>query len=139
MIMKEVKVVYALIKNKHNQILMVDNHEGHWSLPGGRVEEGESLVEAVVREVYEETGLTFEPGDILAINEGKFLKRNHHAIFFTFEGRIVGGVEEIKMPEEIFQLEWVNIEQVEQRTPYYSEGINKLLKGHALYYNQGTI
>ncbi|MEH7320794.1 NUDIX hydrolase, partial [Priestia megaterium] len=52
--MEEVKVVYALIKNKYNQILMVDNHEGHWSLPGGRVEAGESLVEAVIREVFEE-------------------------------------------------------------------------------------
>ncbi|MEI2393304.1 NUDIX domain-containing protein, partial [Priestia megaterium] len=27
---------------------MVDNHEGHWSFPGGRVEAGESLVEAVI-------------------------------------------------------------------------------------------
>ncbi|MDD9793583.1 NUDIX hydrolase [Priestia megaterium] len=137
--MEEVKVVYALIKNKYNQILMVDNHEGHWSFPGGRVEAGESLVEAVIREVFEETGLTIEPGKILAINEGKLLKRNHHAIFFTFEGHIVDGTEEIKMPEEIFQLEWVDIEQVEQRAPYYLEGINKLLQGHALYYNQGII
>jgi ADP-ribose pyrophosphatase YjhB (NUDIX family) len=40
---------------------------GEWSVPGGRVELGETLVEAVVRELAEETGLaaeevTFEPG-----------------------------------------------------------------------------
>ena len=39
---------------------------GLWSVPGGRVEAGESLTEAVVREVREETGLTIEPGGAMA-------------------------------------------------------------------------
>ncbi|WP_128896472.1 NUDIX hydrolase [Longirhabdus pacifica] len=136
--MEEVKVVYALIKNKCNQILMVFNHEGYWSLPGGRVEVAESLEEAIMREVYEETGLNIKPGKVLAINECKFQKIKQHVIFFTFEACIVGGVEEIKMPEEILQLEWVDIKQVEARTPYYSEGIYELSQGKATYYNQGT-
>ncbi|AFI27056.1 NUDIX hydrolase [Bacillus sp. JS] len=91
--MEEVKVVYSLIKNKLNQILMVDNHEGHWSLSGGRVELDENLTEAAIREVYEETGLIVEIGNILAINEAKFIKRNHQAIFFTFEANVIGGTE----------------------------------------------
>lgn len=36
--------------------------EGLWSLPGGRVEPGETDAEAVVRELREETGLTVSPG-----------------------------------------------------------------------------
>ncbi|HDR4901512.1 TPA: NUDIX hydrolase [Bacillus cereus] len=104
--MEGVKVVYALIKNKYNQILMVDNHEGHWSLP--------------------------------AVNEAKFLNRNCHAIVFTFEAQIIGGTEEIKMPQEILQIEWVNIEQANKRMPYYTEGIHKLMQGCA-YNNQGTV
>ena len=36
--------------------------EGLWSLPGGRVETGESDADAVVRELAEETGLRVEPG-----------------------------------------------------------------------------
>ncbi len=35
--------------------------KGHWSIPGGLVELGETLEQAVVREMAEETGLTVEP------------------------------------------------------------------------------
>ncbi|GAA3028129.1 hypothetical protein GCM10017559_63060 [Streptosporangium longisporum] len=38
--------------------------EGLWSIPGGRVEPGESDSEAVAREVLEETGLTVAPGPL---------------------------------------------------------------------------
>ncbi|WP_312097301.1 NUDIX hydrolase [Niallia sp.] len=137
--MEEVKVVYALIRNRDTQILMVKNHEGHWSFPGGKVETGESLEEAVIREVEEETGLIIKPGKIVAINEGKFLKRNNHAIFFTFEGEIVGGMEGIIIPEEILQLQWFHIEEADKLASYYADGISELLLGKVPYYNQGTI
>ncbi|MHB1912084.1 MAG: NUDIX domain-containing protein, partial [Acidimicrobiales bacterium] len=38
---------------------------GEWSVPGGRVEAGETLAEAVVREVLEETGLEIVCDDLL--------------------------------------------------------------------------
>jgi acetyl-CoA carboxylase carboxyl transferase subunit beta len=38
---------------------------GHWAVPGGRQRRGETMREAVVREVHEETGLTVEVGDPL--------------------------------------------------------------------------
>lgn len=79
--MEEVKVVYALIKNIENRILMVHNHEGHWSLPGGKVEADETLIEATIRETFEETGYKIVIGNLLAVNESKFTKRNHHALF----------------------------------------------------------
>lgn len=72
--MEEVKVVYALIKSKCNQILMVDNHEGHWSLPGGRVEPDETLIEAAIREVHEETGFEVEIGNLIAVERSEICK-----------------------------------------------------------------
>ena len=41
--------------------------KGHWSLPGGLVELGEGLLNAVVREVREETGLIVEPVELIEL------------------------------------------------------------------------
>ncbi|MBW4027553.1 MAG: NUDIX hydrolase [Acidobacteria bacterium] len=43
--------------------------KGHWSLPGGLLEVGETLRDGVCREVLEETGLTIEPLEMLEVAE----------------------------------------------------------------------
>ena len=44
-------------------------YKGQWSIPGGRVEIGEPLVEAVRREMREETGLEVEVGPVIEVFE----------------------------------------------------------------------
>ena len=46
-----------------------DPYKGQWSIPGGRVELGESLVEAICREMREETGLDVEVGPLIEVFE----------------------------------------------------------------------
>jgi 8-oxo-dGTP diphosphatase len=61
--------VGAVIKDERGQLLLVKRgHEpgaGLWSLPGGRVEPGETDAEALVREMREETGLTVQAGPLI--------------------------------------------------------------------------
>ena len=60
--------VGAVIVRDGRALIVRRGHEprkGEWSLPGGLVELGESLVEAVVREAREETGLAVEAGPII--------------------------------------------------------------------------
>jgi len=40
-------------------------HAGQWALPGGRIDEGESVEEAALRELHEEVGLRLEPAEVL--------------------------------------------------------------------------
>jgi 8-oxo-dGTP pyrophosphatase MutT (NUDIX family) len=42
-------------------------HRGQWALPGGRCDEGETPVEAALRELAEEIGLELKPGDVLGL------------------------------------------------------------------------
>jgi 8-oxo-dGTP diphosphatase len=44
--------------------------EGKWDVPGGRIEEGETLQEGLLREVKEETGLTVSKGRLLGAYDG---------------------------------------------------------------------
>lgn len=61
--------VGAVIKDDRGRLLLIKRgHEpgaGLWSLPGGRIEPGESDAQALVREMREETGLAVEPGPLL--------------------------------------------------------------------------
>ena len=60
---------------------------GRWSLPGGRVESGEVLVAAVVRELVEETGLSGVCGPLVGWVER--MDVDHHFVILDFEVEIL--------------------------------------------------
>ena len=64
-----VPCVGAIITDAAGRLLLIKRgHEpgkGLWSIPGGRVEPGETDEQAVIREVREETGLVVQPGRLI--------------------------------------------------------------------------
>lgn len=67
--LRVIPCVGAIIKDPAGRLLLIKRgHEpgkGLWSVPGGRIEAGETDAEALVREVREETGLTVTPGPLI--------------------------------------------------------------------------
>lgn len=113
---------------------MVYNHDTkHWSMPGGAVEEDETLEQALIREVYEETNFLVKIKDIVAVNECIFKNKQEHAIFFTFNGEITGGNIAINNPAEISEIKWLDIAEADKLMPYHKLGISALFCGSAPY------
>ncbi|MFZ1084429.1 MAG: NUDIX hydrolase [Terracidiphilus sp.] len=68
--------------------------KGHWSLPGGLLELGESLTAGVQREVREETGLAVEPLELIELidrihREGERVR--YHYVIADYLCRVTGG------------------------------------------------
>jgi len=64
----QVVTVMAFVPDGAGRVLLVKPHGRGWELPGGRVEPGEDVAQAVVREVREETGCEVEPEAVLGID-----------------------------------------------------------------------
>lgn len=143
--MKRVDVVYVLIYDEETEkVLMVENRRGETSdftLPGGGVENGETLEQAAIREVKEETGYDIEVGGIVAVREVFRSVKGHHAVFFTFLGKITGGEISLSRPDEIVDIQWVDLNNADRWMKVIPGGVSKLLQSQssALYHFQGHI
>ena len=101
----------AIIRN--GKVLVVQRARaparGLFTLPGGAVEPGETLAEAVVREVTEETGLAIEPVGLAGYRE--VITRDadnrveRHFVIFAFAARWLGG--EPSLNEELAEARWL--------------------------------
>ena len=96
--------VGALIVDKEGKILLVKSHKwfDKFTLPGGHIELGETMVEAVKREVNEEVGLDVQVGHMLLMQEAIFASefyKKRHFIFFDFACRSKDGQAKLDQDE----------------------------------------
>ncbi len=54
----ESKSAGGLVCNEHSQVLLVQEFGEYWGLPRGHLEPGENALQAAIREIYEETGIS---------------------------------------------------------------------------------
>lgn len=81
---KDLKRRATVIYRRDEEILFVRKRNAKWNLPGGRVEQGETPLQAALREMAEETGLTFD--QLSYVSEYK----DSRVIHFLFEATLAG-------------------------------------------------
>lgn len=81
-----------------------------YAFPGGHIEEGESLAESVIREVYEETGLTITDPKLVAVKDWPLDDGGRYIVFCYKATEFTG---QLRSSEE-GEVSWVEKDQLEQ-------------------------
>lgn len=81
-----------------------------WDTPGGTIDFGEKILDALVREVKEETDLTVKVGNVIFCYN--HLSGERHQFELVYLCEYIGG--DIKLdPQEHCEYKWVNLEELE--------------------------
>ncbi|MEW6243754.1 MAG: NUDIX hydrolase [Bacillota bacterium] len=101
------------------RLLMIEDRWGRWSFPKGHVEQGETLIQAALREVEEETGITgvvlAELGDVqYYFWDGPDLIKKR-AVYFLIKAE---SENIIPQTEEIHDAAWVPLDEVSKKKGY---------------------
>lgn len=106
--------VGAIVRGEAGELLLVQRgHEpaaGSWSLPGGRVEAGESDAAALTRELREETGLEVRVGRLVGVVE-RAGSRNTVYVIRDYECFVNGG--ELSPGTDAADARWVGLDEVD--------------------------
>lgn len=109
----------TVIYRRDDDILFVRKRHSKWNLPGGRVERGETPLQAALREMAEETGLTFE--QLFYVCEYE----QDNVVHFLFEAQLT--LRQKPRPcNEIDDCRWLNAKELRKRN--VREPIRHLLK-----------
>jgi 8-oxo-dGTP diphosphatase len=119
---KRVGAGFGIVLEKNGKILMGLRHPdpdkadsafrsaGEWSLPGGKLEWGESFEEGAIREVLEETGIKIKDPQVISVHNCK----NQHAHFMTV-GLLTHdweGEAKVMEPDEMIEWKWFDIKNL---------------------------
>ena len=106
-----VATVGALIFNRNGEVLLILTHKWGFTygIPGGKVEKGETLKLALVREISEETGLKITVGEMLmvqdCVNSSEFYVPKSHFLLFNYLAKAQNAV--VKLNDEAESYLWI--------------------------------
>jgi len=109
-----VVTVGALVFNEAGEVLMIRTHKWSdlWGIPGGKVKGGEPSLEALLREVKEETNLDIADIEFVLVQDcihSKEFYRDAHFVLLNYTCRCVGATE-VTLNDEAHDFRWVGLD-----------------------------
>lgn len=109
----------CIVFNKKGQFLLIQRSlneyhaAGQWEFPGGKLDEGQDLSQALEREVLEETGLLILPTTRIAFTESSIIPIGKYKglpyVVIIGIGKMIGG--KFKLSEEHTDFKWVTVKE----------------------------
>jgi 8-oxo-dGTP diphosphatase len=110
--------VVAVIIDSEEQVLLtqrsVPPFQGEWVMPGGKIDLGEPIVEALKREVWEEVGLEVEVNDLIDIFEHVAPGENNYHFIIIYYRCTPLYCDVNHNRDEVMEARWVKPEELEQ-------------------------
>ncbi len=84
----------------------------HWGLPGGKVEPGERVEDAVLREINEELGLTIQLGRWMCSVDHLDDSTGQHWVAQVYSASIISGAPRIREPDALAGVDWFAMDRL---------------------------
>lgn len=107
----------GIVENDRNEILLVKNRRGEWTWTGGIVEIGENIIDAVIREIKEESGVDAVVNKLVGVSSNTAAHEGYNGVkvvptkvMFEFVCTYIGG--ELSDSDETSESRWVPKDKV---------------------------
>lgn len=133
-------VTVAAVAERDGRFLLVEEHTSEGLMlnqPAGHLEDGESLLEAVIREVVEETACAFTPDALTGIYQWRDVARERTFLRFTFCGSAGAADPRLRLDEGIARTLWLTRDEIaasmeRHRSPWVLTCVDDYLAGRRL-------
>jgi ADP-ribose pyrophosphatase YjhB (NUDIX family) len=130
-------VTVAAVIERDGHFLMVEEHTPNgiaFNQPAGHLEDGETLLDAVKREVLEETAWQFEPQALIAVQQWRRTPEFPTFMRFCFSGEVHSHQPEQALDEGIIAAHWLTAHEVfhqgrQLRSPLVQQSLEAYLQG----------
>lgn len=125
----------AILIIKNERVLTMQYQYGGqevFNLPGGNLELGEHLSDALAREMKEELGIEVAVGEMILVGEVYFEERKKHTLHLLFEGKITAGEPTLNPAEtSALAIKWLDVADLAKVNlyPNISKQIQEYLTG----------
>ena len=130
------QICAAAVIEKGNKILLLreekdktyERSKGLWTLPVGKMNKNESLIDAVLREVKEETGYDIKVSGTIGIYELFSVDKKKQVFGVAFKGKLTK--KQKPRAAEFKNIIWINVKEILRKNIKLRKGIKEIIKDY---------